>query len=119
MKKQPFAERMPERSAEVIELAVDAIERRQSTHGDPMCGFSDVARMWTVILGLNIEPYQVAICLDAVKTARILANPRVLDHWVDKAGYAALGAAVVEAESRDTIGPIALDAVDGAPTGEF
>jgi len=63
---------------------------REKTHGSPAKNFDYAARLWSVILQRPIEPFQVALCLDALKTARIVSNPHHEDNWVDKAGYTAL-----------------------------
>lgn len=76
----------------VLKLAARTVIARGPHYGPPHKGLSTVARLWSVILGCRVESWQVALCLQAVKTARILVTPGHLDSWVDSAGYAAIGA---------------------------
>lgn len=77
---------------ECLDAARQAVTARQTNYGSPEENFTNAARLWTVILGVPVAAHQVALCLDAVKTARLIADPGHMDSWVDKAGYAACGA---------------------------
>lgn len=81
---------------ECLDAARAAVTARQTNYGTPEENFTNAARIWSVILGTPVAAHQVALCLDAVKTARLMADPHHLDSWVDKAGYASCGAEVVE-----------------------
>lgn len=81
---------------ECLDAARGAVTARQTHYGTPEENFTNAARLWSVILGCDILPHQVALCLDAVKTARLIADPHHMDSWVDKAGYASCGAETVE-----------------------
>ena len=48
---------------------------RQSTYGHPLDDFSKTARLWEVILGVDVTPEQVALCLLQVKVSRELHAP--------------------------------------------
>ncbi len=73
-----------------VQLA-DTLDQREVEYGNASEHFADVAKLWGVILKRDIAPHQVALCLDALKTARLINNPLHADSWLDKAGYAALG----------------------------
>ena len=88
--------------SDVLSRAYNATTGRVDLYGEPRATLGKTAELWTVLLGVQVEPYQVALCLDAMKTARILANPTHEDSWVDKAGYAALGAELSKPDRRDT-----------------
>ena len=81
--------------AEILLKASQAVKDRQE-YGSPVDNFTITAALWTIILGVDVKPYQVALCQDAFKTARLLGKPNDKDSWVDKAGYAACGAEVVK-----------------------
>lgn len=87
---------------ECLDAARAAVTARQAHYGGPEENFTNAARIWSVILsrklgeGATVEAHEVALCLDAVKTARLIADPAHTDSWVDKAGYAACGLEVVE-----------------------
>lgn len=64
-------------------------------NGEPDKHFADIAMLWSVILKRPVAPYEVILCLDALKTARLINNPTHADSWLDKAGYTAIGANLV------------------------
>ena len=77
---------------QILDDAANAVLRdRNATHGKPENSFGTIAKLWSIILDKQIEPHQVALCMDALKTARIIENPTNPDNWIDKAGYAACG----------------------------
>jgi hypothetical protein len=51
--------------------------------------FDAIARRWSVTLGVNVTPAQVALCMIDVKVARLGHDPGSSDSAVDVAGYAA------------------------------
>lgn len=73
----------------MLKEAHDAIDKRGENYGDPLENFSRIASLWSVILETEVTPVKVGLCMDAVKTARLLEDPTHWDSWVDKAGYSA------------------------------
>ena len=67
---------------------------RNNEYGGPEQSFGTIAALWSVILGRPVTPAEVALCMAAVKIARLTANPTHADSWIDLAGYAACGAEV-------------------------
>jgi hypothetical protein len=71
---------------------------RAEDYGPAFDNFERIAEGWNIILSnaLNTHGYftpaHVALMMDWLKTARLLNNLHSEDGWVDKAGYAALGA---------------------------
>ena len=61
---------------------------RGGNYGHPWDDFSRSAAMWTPILGVEVTPEQVAMCLVAVKLSRLVETPGHHDSVVDVAGYA-------------------------------
>lgn len=81
---------------QILDDAANAVLRdRASTHGAPENSFGTIAKLCSIILEKKLkeplEPWEIALCLDAVKTARAMENPENPDNWTDKAGYAACG----------------------------
>lgn len=64
---------------------------RQAQYGPPEANFERIAVGWRVILGCDVRPDQVALCMAWLKMAR-LANGPHRDSYVDGAGYIALAA---------------------------
>ena len=59
--------------------------------------FTDVARLWSVVLDVEVSPEQVALCMSLLKIARILPHVQVdgvgrvpHDSIVDASGYLGL-----------------------------
>ncbi len=67
---------------------------RANDYGDASENFARIAQGWSVILGTEVTLAQVALCMDWVKTSRLIQSPDHLDSWIDKAGYSGLGAEV-------------------------
>ncbi len=61
---------------------------RQSDYGNVKTNFSNIARQWSVVLGTEVTPEQVGLCMIQVKIARQMNKPK-RDNLVDIAGYAA------------------------------
>ena len=80
---------------ELLEEAKGKIDERGERNGTPFDNFSRIARLWSVILDTDITPLQAALCMDAVKTARLCNTPEHWDSLVDKAGYSAVMAEIV------------------------
>ena len=60
-----------------------------AAYGEPAELFADVAMRWSLTLGAEVSPAQVALCLIDLKLARLAHDPKHLDSIVDVAGYAA------------------------------
>jgi hypothetical protein len=69
---------------------------REAAYGPPAENFERVAAGWRVILGADVTPSQVALCLAWLKTARLVNTPTHEDSFVDMAGYAALAGELAE-----------------------
>jgi len=67
---------------------------RARDYGEPRTNFGRIAELWAPILGVPIDPAQVALCLTQLKIARLIHSPAHEDSWVDAAGYIALGAEI-------------------------
>lgn len=63
---------------------------RDKNYGTPYINHKRIAEIWTVILGIEVTPSQVALCMAGVKIARLVETPDHLDSFVDLAAYAAI-----------------------------
>ena len=63
---------------------------RDKNYGTPFENHLRIAKMWSVILEKEITPSQVALCMAAVKIARLIESPDHLDSFVDGAAYLAI-----------------------------
>lgn len=73
--------------------------QRAQDYGDPSRNFADIAALWSPILGQEIHPWQVALCIAQLKIARIFKTPTHEDSWVDGIGYLALGSELAVEEA--------------------
>ncbi len=76
---------------EILMRAADLTEGdRDKEYGSWADNSRDIAAMWSVILGTEIQPRDVTLCMAALKLVRLKRGPHQ-DSYVDLAGYAALG----------------------------
>lgn len=85
---------------------------RALNYGAPEDNFLRIAKLWSAWIAIRdttkrpshsteyFDPFDIAIMMDLVKTARLANSPGHQDSWIDKAGYAACGADIT-AESFD------------------
>lgn len=69
---------------------------REAAYGKPSENFERVASGWRVILGADVTPSQVALCLSWLKASRIINTPTHEDSYIDMAAYVALAAELAE-----------------------
>jgi len=62
-------------------------EDRNKEYGHPADDFARTAKMWSAILGVEVTPQQVPLCMICVKISRYVHKPK-RDSLVDIAGYA-------------------------------
>ena len=90
---------------EVLDTAATCVcKDRNEEYGPPQQSFARIAAHWMPILGIEITPAQVALCMAAVKIARLSVNPGHSDGWIDLAGYAACGGEIAT-EVKETDAP--------------
>ena len=82
--------------SQILSRASDIINgNREDTYGTPQQNFACVAKIWSAILGIEISPAQVCLCMVGVKLGRAATGK--IDHednYTDMAGFAGLGAEV-------------------------
>jgi len=79
---------------ELLENVTVALSDRGSAYGDASENFRRIADIWSVILSRRVTVKEVALCMSAVKMARLVETPDHTDSWIDLAGYATLGVEV-------------------------
>lgn len=73
--------------------------QRAKDYGDAGANFQRIANLWSPILGKDVTPEQVALCMAQVKIARLITSPAHEDSWIDLAGYAALGGEIASTDA--------------------
>lgn len=78
--------------AQLLDTAKELVTRdRNATHGEPEDTFGLIAAYWSAHLDREITSADVAIMMNLMKCARLRANPRNPDNWLDGIGYLACG----------------------------
>jgi hypothetical protein len=74
---------------EMLLRAHDTIQERGRAYGPIKQNHERIAALWATLLEHPISPVQVAMCMTALKLARLMETPNHEDSAVDIAGYAA------------------------------
>jgi hypothetical protein len=86
--------------ADILEAAYKCVcGQRDMEYGTPEDTFGRIAEYWTVYLGAEVTPVDVAIMMALLKVARIQGNTATMDSFIDLAGYAACGGELAEANN--------------------
>jgi len=87
---------------DLIRLAIDLVNNdRQKDYDHPLDNFTRIAKIWSAILGVDVLPEQVALCMVGVKIAREAHAPKS-DNIVDGVGYfLTLAKVIEERKNRD------------------
>lgn len=76
---------------EILKTAGDLIcGDREREYGPPQVNFANIATGWSVILGKEVTPSQVALCMTWLKMARLVNTPTHVDSFIDGSAYMAL-----------------------------
>ena len=65
----------------------ELIDRRVEVYGEPVGCFVRIAQVWTGILGVTVQPYQVPLCMTGLKAVRSSITPDYSDNSDDIDGY--------------------------------
>lgn len=88
----PATEELPLRVQALREAARLIHSERNVQYGPPKENFDRIARIWSVILGIEVTVEDVAMCLAGMKMARYASKSGYQpDTWIDIAGYAGCG----------------------------
>ena len=74
----------------LLEQATRTLVERGESYGSPQPLFENVARRWSLTLGVDVSAEQVITCLIDLKLARLNSTPGHQDSILDVAGYAAI-----------------------------
>lgn len=74
-------------SQPINESVTELIDERVKVYGDPKVTFPQIAQAWSAVLGFEVLPYQVPLCLIAMKLVRTSQTPDYSDNSDDIEGY--------------------------------
>lgn len=85
--------------AETLDAAKACVcQNREQEYGAMENNFAMIADMWSVYLGVEITPVDVAMMMNLLKTARIKTGTFKEDSFVDACGYIACAAELASQE---------------------
>lgn len=85
--------------AETLDAAKACVcQNREMEHGSPERNFNLIADMWSVYVGVEISPVDVACMMTQLKMARIKTGMFKEDSFVDACGYMACAAELAKGE---------------------
>jgi hypothetical protein len=88
---------------QILNAASDLINgQRAKDYGDAFEMHRRIGAGWSEILGVNVSPAQVALCMAWLKISRLIETPDHLDSFVDLVAYGAL-AGEIESRSKNPI----------------
>ena len=91
-------------SQDILEEAAEILQGdRREAYGGVRQSFSNLARMWSLILGFDVTPSQVCLCMIGLKITREL-NCHKRDNLVDLADYSKL-LSMLEGDEEEIIVP--------------
>lgn len=84
----------------IIKAAADLMDgERAKDYGDAYEMHRRIASGWSEILGVKVEPHEVALCMAWLKIARLVESPGHEDSYVDLVAYGSLAG---EIQARDS-----------------
>lgn len=72
---------------EAMSIVAEVIDGRVDVYGDPALVFTRHAQIWSGILGHEVQPWQVALCMMGYKLGRTAITPDYSDNSDDIEGY--------------------------------
>lgn len=82
--------------SEILQTADSLINGdREAHYGTPQENFARIAKGWQVILGCDVTPEQVSLCMAWLKIARLAHGPHA-DSYIDGAAYMAIAGELSE-----------------------
>lgn len=85
--------------AETLDAAKACVcQNREQEYGSPERNFELIADLWSVYLGVEITPVDVALMMAQLKMARIKTGTFKEDSFVDACGYIACAAELASKE---------------------
>ena len=74
----------------LFDRVLGTLSERDSTHGDAMESWDEIARRWSYILGVTVSRSQALLCMSEMKRVRFKINQDNEDNIVDDIGFLGL-----------------------------
>lgn len=84
-------------AVDILNKAAEAVGGdRAETHGNMYTTMNEVAQHWSIHLGVSVSAEQVCDCMELMKIVRAKNGIKDTDHYIDRAGYAAMAGALAQ-----------------------
>lgn len=85
-----------------LSAAADCVcKSREEQYGSPEDSFGTIAGLWSIYLGREISPENVAIMMALLKIARIAGGRFKTDSYIDAIGYMACAGEIAGKENEE------------------
>lgn len=89
---------------EILKTASELVNGdRAKDYGPAKKNHEDIAKGWSVILGVPVNAHQVARCMAWLKLARLSKTDTHIDSYVDAAAYIALAGEIATEPEQDNV----------------
>ena len=85
----------------LLQEATDTVNERNEKYGRPYENHKRIAELWNAYFSGTkqiVRPHDVAVAMILAKIARLQETPHHYDSWMDIAGYASVGHAIIGEE---------------------
>ncbi len=97
-----FYDRKPLPRQKIMDAASGLIHGdRAEAYGDALEMHRRIAAGWSEILGHEVKPHEVALCMAWVKIARLVVSEDHADSYVDLVAYGALAGEIQQRDSEN------------------
>ena len=87
-------------AAQILAKASELIDgERDRQHGDRKVCHTQIARLWSAFLGVQITPIDAALMLALLKVARMQTGNPNRDNFVDACGYISIAGEMADVSS--------------------
>lgn len=70
-----------------LDIVKGVLEARRNSYTHPLKNFTNIAKGWSVIFGVEVTPDKVALAMQWLKTVRSSTDPFLQDNDIDGMGY--------------------------------
>lgn len=81
-------------------MAREILKERGKQWGDPITTHIRIAKVWSAILDVEVQPVHVALCLAGMKLVRASVNPTEPDNYEDIPGYSDIAKMIIGLDSE-------------------
>ena len=75
--------------------------QREKDYGDKVKNHTNIAKLWSAYLDINIDPHDVAILMSLLKVARTKLGEVSKDTYIDMAAYGAIAGEIKFKENKN------------------